>query len=216
MLNKLGDIAEISSGLTFRTGLEDLPKGDIKVIQMRDLGDNNKVSLKSAIGISAFSPKKNQMAQPGDLIFRSRGQTTTAAIIPDNDEEVVVAVPLMRIRVRQLDQVNPDYLLWFINQPNTQRYFSSRSKNSVTLKMIGKKALEELEVDVPDLKTQEKIGRIYRLSLEEHTIREQLDELRELHMHKILAQSASGSRPKASNKKTRSWCCNIRSGSNSS
>ena len=174
LLNKLGDIAEISSGLTFRTGLEDLPKGDVKVIQMRDLDDNNTVSLESAVSISAFSPKKNQMARPGDLVFRSRGQTTTAAIIADNDQEAVVAVPLMRIRVKHPEEVSPDYLLWFINQPNTQRYFSSRSKNSVTLKMIGKKALEELEVDVPDLKTQERIGRIYRLSLEEHAISEQL------------------------------------------
>lgn len=184
-------LSDIASGLTFRSSLEDLPAGDLKVIQMRDLAEDNTVSLDTAASVEDFSPKENQIAIANDIVFRSRGVTNTAAIIPVHPEKAVLAAPLMRIRVTSPD-LRPDYLLWFINQPATQSFLATRSKGTM-LKMIGKKALEELEIDVPDLETQTKIARIYRLSLERQKVQEKLNELRQLHMHGILAHKASES-----------------------
>jgi restriction endonuclease S subunit len=190
MKKHLAQLADIASGLTFRSSLEELPPGNLKVIQMRDLVENNTVSLDFAASIEDFLPKENQIVAVNDIIFRSRGVTNTAAIIPDHAEKAVLAAPLMRIRVTS-PNLRADYLLWFINQPVTQSFLATRSKGTM-LKMIGKKALEELEVDVPDLDTQARIARIYRLSLEKQKVQSKLDELHQLYMHGILAHKASG------------------------
>ena len=60
-----------------------------------------------------------------DLIFRSRGQTTTAAIIDTEIGPAIVAAPLLRIRVTS-KHVLPEYLYWFVNQPISAGVFAQQ------------------------------------------------------------------------------------------
>jgi len=48
---------------------------------MKDLGDDNFVHLDESIHINHTKPKPIQLAKHGDIIFRSRGQTNTAALL---------------------------------------------------------------------------------------------------------------------------------------
>ena len=78
---KLKDIATVSSGVTFRSRIEVSKDGSVRVIQMKDLGDGNFVHLDESIHINHTKPKPIQLAKQGDIIFRSRGQTNTAALL---------------------------------------------------------------------------------------------------------------------------------------
>ena len=149
MILTLKDIATVSSGVTFRARMEPSPSGNVKVIQMKDLGDDNTVHLKGVIQIQYANPKPAQLARVDDIIFRSRGQTNTAALLRENTRNTIMAAPLLRIRP-DTTKVVPEFLLWWINQPSSQSYLFSRSKGTI-VKMVGKQELDELEVSLPSL-----------------------------------------------------------------
>ncbi len=199
MILKLKDIATISSGVTFRSRIEQSASGNIRIIQMKDLGDDNFVHLKETMQIEYPRPKPGQLARQGDIIFRSRGQTNTAALLEENAENTIVAAPLFRIR-SDTKKIVPEFLLWWINQPSSQAYLSSRSKGTM-VKMVSKQGLEDLEVNLPSLEQQNKIAQFFRLSMREQNILEEIKNRKATCTQGILMQMVSESRLTTSNKK---------------
>ena len=190
---KLKNVADIISGITFRSRIEVTPKGNIQVIQMKDLGDDNYVDVQNCLSINYPAPKFNQLAMIGDIIFRSRGQTNTAALLSEKIDNMVVAAPLFRIRPNK-EKVIPEYLLWWINQPASQIFLNSRSKGSV-VKMISKQGLEDLEVILPSLEQQKKIVEFYNLSKQEQRILDTIKQHKIMQTQGILMHMASESNP---------------------
>ena len=199
MILKLKDIATVSSGVTFRSRIEPSKDGGVRLIQMKDLGDDNFVHLSDSIRIAHTKPKPNQLAKLGDIIFRSRGQTNTAALLQVDAEDTIVAAPLFRVQA-DTQKVVPEFLLWWINQPSSQAYLTSRSKGTM-VKMVSKHGLEDLEVDLPSLEQQKKIAAFFSLSTREQQLLEELKNRKAIYTQGILMQMASESRQTASNKK---------------
>lgn len=80
----------------------------------------------------------------------------TAAVLLDDPGKAVVAAPLLRIWVAELDMVLPEYLNWFISQRDAQIFLTSMAKGTA-VKMISKEALEDLEVALPSVEKQKNI-----------------------------------------------------------
>lgn len=78
MIKTLKQIATIQTGYSFRRRLEVTLHGELSVIQMKDLQDDNTVNLDNLSKIDLIEIKKHHLAQKGDLIFRSRGFATTS------------------------------------------------------------------------------------------------------------------------------------------
>lgn len=165
--------------------------GSTTLIQMKDLGEDNIVHFRNATKIDA-APNINQLLKAGDIVFRSRGQNNTAAIVTQEFCQAIVAAPLFRIRAKQ-NEVLPEYLLWFINQPQAQTFFATRAKGT-RVKMISKQALEELEIALPHREIQRKIAEIYGLAREEQALMEALKGRKEKYIQGILMRAASESR----------------------
>ncbi len=199
MILKLKDIARISSGVTFRSRVEASKDGNVRVIQMKNLGDDNFVHLKESIHIHHSKSKPNQLARLGDIIFRSRGQINTAALLQEEAENTIVAAPLFRVRP-DTRKVMPEFLLWWINQPSSQSYLASRSKGT-RVKMVSKKGLENLEVNLPSLEQQAKVAEFFSLSMREQQLLEEIKNRKAIYTQGILMQVVSESRQTASNKK---------------
>ena len=199
MILKLKDIATVSSGVTFRSRIEASKDGNVRVIQMKDLGDDNFVHLDESIHIDLTKPKPNQLAKLGDIIFRSRGQTNTAALLNKDAESTIVAAPLFRVRPNTKNVV-PEFLLWWINQPSSQAYLASRSKGTM-VKMVSKQGLEDLEVTLPSLEQQKKVAEFFSLSMREQQLLEEIKNRKAIYTQGILMQMASESREATSNKK---------------
>ena len=199
MTLKLKDIATVSSGATFRSRIEASKDGDVRVIQMKDLGDDYFVHLNESIHIEQVNPKPNQLAKLGDIIFRSRGQTNTAALLNEYVENTIVAAPLFRIRPNR-KRIIPEFLLWWINQASSQAYLASTSKGTM-LKMVSKQDLEDLEINLPSLEQQTKITDFFSLSMKEQQLLEEIKKCKATYTQGILMQAASESRLIASNKK---------------
>lgn len=169
---KLKNLASVQMGHSFRTRLEPDPDGNISVIQMKDLTEDNQLNDQELVQIHMQDLKEHHRVKTNDLAFRSRGQINTAALIEQALSDAVIAAPLLRIRVES-KSVMPAYLCWFINQPPSQAALHSKATGSA-VRMIGKPVIEDLEVVVPSLDVQQKIIEIYQLSINEQKLMDAL------------------------------------------
>lgn len=190
MRTELRELARVQMGYSFRTRLELMEPGEIAVLQMRDLTDENRVDCSGLLRIEMEKLKEHHLVKPGDLVFRSRGQVSTSAILTEDPGKAVVAAPLLRIRVNS-DSVLPEYLHWFINQPTAQAFLASRAKGTAQ-KMISKQALESLVVSVPPLERQRTIAELAALAEIEQDLMKQLSGKRRQYISTILMQLAEG------------------------
>ncbi|MDA8133536.1 MAG: restriction endonuclease subunit S [Desulfobacteraceae bacterium] len=191
MKKKLKEITSIQMGYSFRSRLESSEGGGVAVIQMKDLLDDNTVGCDDLVRIDLDAVKAHHLAQRGDLVFRSRGSLTTAAVLLEDPGKAVVAAPLLRIRVTKPEKVLPEYLNWYISQRDAQIFLTSRAKGTVQ-KMISKQAIEELEVTLPSLEKQKNIVELAALSAREQTLLHTLADKREQYISTVLMQFAKG------------------------
>lgn len=178
MIKKLKDISEISTGVTFRTRLEHVLDGNVEVIQMKDLGDDNVVRLINLMKSQIESPKRRQYVKKSDIIFRARGQNLTAAILEHDVSDSIVAAPLIRIRANT-SVVMPEFLWWSINKRSSQAYLTSQSKGTM-LKLVSKKGLEDLEIHLPSLDQQKHIIKFIKLVRQEQHLLSEIQKKRAL------------------------------------
>ncbi|NCC51216.1 MAG: restriction endonuclease subunit S [Spartobacteria bacterium] len=190
MKMKIKKLATVQMGYSFRTRLEVSDDGGVAVIQMKDLLDTNTVCCDELVRINMDAVKEHHLAQRGDLVFRSRGLVTTAAVLLENPGKAVVAAPLLRIRVTKPDKILPEYLNWYISQRDAQIFLTSRAKGTVQ-KMISKQAIEELEVALPSLEKQTTIVELAALSAREQTLLHRLADKQEQYISTVLMQFAA-------------------------
>jgi excinuclease UvrABC nuclease subunit len=191
MKMKIKKLATVQMGYSFRSRLEASEGGGVAVIQMKDLLDDNTVGCDDLVRINMEAMKDHHLAQRGDLVFRSRGSLTTAAVLLENPGKAVVAAPLFRIRVTKPDNVLPEYLSWYISQRDAQIFLTSRAKGTVQ-KMVSKQAVEDLEVALPSLEKQKIIVELAMLSAREQTLLHTLADKREQYISTVLMQFAKG------------------------
>ena len=158
----LKQLATVWMGLSFRARLEPAKDGNIPVIQMRDLTEDNGLDVRNLLTIRLDGVSKHHFVQRKDLIFRSRGRTNTTIIIDIEPDRAIVVAPLLGIRVTS-EKVLPEYLCWFINQPPSQA-FLHRHATGTAMVTIGKSVLEDLEISLPGIETQKQIAEIAALS----------------------------------------------------
>lgn len=183
------DIATVQMGYSFRSRLEASENGNIAVIQMKDLLDDNSVDCSELIKVDMHALKEQHFARKGDLVFRSRGQVNTSAVILDNPEKAIIAAPLLRIRITYPENVLPEYLNWYIGQADAQRYLTSVQAGT-SVNMIRSKQLEEMPVHLPSLKMQKRIVELAALSTSEQMILSALAEKRGRYISTLLMQLA--------------------------
>ncbi|WP_407354726.1 restriction endonuclease subunit S [Methanolobus sp. WCC5] len=183
------DIATVQTGYSFRSRLEASENGNVAVIQMKDLLDDNRVDCSRLIEIDMHTLKEQHFARIGDLVFRSRGQANTSAIILQNPGKAIIAAPLLRIRIKNPENVLPEYLNWYISQADAQRYLTSVQAGT-SVNMIRSTQLEQMPVHLPSLKMQKSIVELAALSAREQMILSALAEKRERYISTLLVQLA--------------------------
>ena len=189
---KMKDIATVQMGVSLRSRLEPEKDGDLTVIQMGDIrGEyglpfaHKLTHIHQLAVIHKQGFKEHHFVQQKDLIFRSRGTLTTAAIINDDEiDRAIVLAPLLRIRVTD-DRIMPEYLCWFINQPPAQSFLRSKSTGA-TMVMVGKSILDTLDIPIPNLANQKKIIELVILAHREREIMEGMSTMKKIKLNRDL------------------------------
>lgn len=188
----LVDIAEVRMGYSFRSRLETDAGGDVAVIQMKDIDDANLLHPEGLARVQMPDLKDRHLVQEGDLLFRSRGVTNSAALVGGGLGRAVLAAPMLLIRPKT-EVVEPAYLQWFINHPATQAVLAGQAAGTA-VKMIGKRVLDDLQVVLPPLEKQRLIVEVARLASREVALLEELRGRRKALLEGILLREAQETR----------------------
>lgn len=145
---KLRNIANVFSGV-YAKGT---PTGEVACLQVKDLFMSSPET--TATRIELIPKLYNCILKKGDLLFAGKGATYLCEIF-NFDIMAVPSTTLYAIRLRS-NVVSPEYLRWYFNHPSVVATIKTAQAGSGT-PLIHKPTLENLEVIVPDQRTQDLI-----------------------------------------------------------
>lgn len=191
-MKQLGQIANVRMGVPFRSRLEHAADGPIAVVQMKDIDDSDLLHVEDAVRMELADIKEHRLLQSGDLVFRSRGRTNSAALVSADIGPAVLAAPMLLIRPSST-HVLPEYLRWYINLPATQALLSAQSEGT-SVRMISKAALEALELPVPSIGRQQQIVELANLAATEQQLLDRIAQKRKRLAEGVLLRYARDTR----------------------
>lgn len=178
------DIAEIRSGYLFRSGLDNDPRGNLQVVQLKDVNDQGRLTTGNLVKINFINIKNRYLLEEGDVLFKAKSNKHMAAVVDKSSMPMVATAHYLIIKIKHKFLL-PRCLAWFINRKPGQKYFSSHSEGT-HIPVVKKKVLGELAVEIPPLEIQEKIVKTFDLFLKEKELSEKLIKRREQYIEKVL------------------------------
>jgi type I restriction enzyme S subunit len=162
MIKKLKDILE---GCLFTDGdwiesKDQDPKGEIRLIQLADIGDGNFIDKSSRfINKETANKLKCTFLKKGDvLVARMPDPLGRACVFPfDEENRYITAVDVCIIRPKE--NCLASYLKYVINSVEVRNTIF-RQKTGTTRERITRKKLGELQIPLPPLEQQKKIAAI--------------------------------------------------------
>jgi restriction endonuclease S subunit len=186
---KLGELAVVAAGHPVRGAVDELPEGDVAMVQMRDVGSDGRIEWDGVVRIDPPGKRLPDFLGVGDLIFTTRGARNVAAVIEHVPGAAICAPNLFIIRVAAEVACLPDYLAWYVNQRPAQAYFQ-RSATGTSIMNIRREVVEALGVPVPSLREQETIVGISQAARAEKRLLQQLIQNRDQQMEALAAALA--------------------------
>lgn len=154
---KLKEIANISTGYSFRSKLKYDPAGDTKVIQMSDVDKYRGILRENLITISNFNPRKDRYyLDPGDVIMTSKGYNLEAFVVPGSLKNVVASNSFLVLKP-DYSKITSEFLAWFLNSNRTQHYFKSLAAGT-NIPNLSIRALEGVEIKLPSIERQDDVA----------------------------------------------------------
>ncbi len=167
----------IASGYSFRGKVNGSPKGNLRVVQLKDM-ENEYTSIgKDCTLIDADEVKDKYYLEKGDILFISKGANNFATVFElDNKFPSVASSVFYVIKVDTLI-AEPHYIAWYINKTKVQQYFQAHASGTYSLS-INKEVVEDIPIQLPSLQIQEKVAKVAKLAQKEQYIYNALKEKR--------------------------------------
>ena len=179
----LKDIAQVKACYPFRGRITEIPDGDVKVMQMKDVSHDGGLNLSGLISTNLEGRRAPHWLEPGDIVFMARGNRNYAIYLDEVPARVVCSPLFFHIHMRTKN-ILPEFLAWQINQGPAQSYFG-RSRVGTAQMSIRRSTLEELPVSIPELDKQKALIELDRLMKEEQRLCNQLATSREQIMNSL-------------------------------
>lgn len=153
MKKALIDCVQINPGYPYRGKIEEQPDGEVQVVQIKDITEHNQVNW-AGISRSILTGKKApNLIEEDDILFLARGNKNIAVSMKGVSEETVCSPVFFQLKVRDRTKLIPEFLMWQLNQEQTERYITENCGGTVQ-RNVTKKALEALEISLPTLEKQ--------------------------------------------------------------
>lgn len=106
-----------------------------------------------------YSQMKRFAVKPNDLIISCSGTIGKVDLISENDPIGIISQALLILRANA-DIVLPEYLFYFFKSDYGYNSIISRSMGSVQVNIAKREVIENIKINIPSLKEQEKIVNI--------------------------------------------------------
>ncbi len=189
----LTEIAEISLGFTLRNGVKLLDKGRVAFLHQKDIQDDTLV-FNQYVNLEQSSLEKH-LLKKDDLLLTNKGTKFATYIFTAEDEKssCCIASSSFFVIKTNITTCLPEYLQWYLQQPDAKEYLLSRSITT-TIPSLSKAVLTKLQVLLPPLTLQEKIIDIVTGIRNEEILLKRLinkrQEQKEAYIREILSEQA--------------------------
>jgi hypothetical protein len=180
----LMEIASLQAGYPFRGPIEQVPNGEVLVVQMKDVDPELGVTWPGALRTTLGGRKYPDWLRAGDMLFVAKGARFYAVCVDEPPCPAVCSPTFFHMRVTNPAAVDPEFLAWQINQPPCQRQLQQAAEGSGQLS-IRRSVLEALALHVPSLPQQRDIAALAKLARAERQALHQLIRSRELQLHAL-------------------------------
>lgn len=159
MTTTLGQVAAISTGVYAKTNAT----GDVQYLQAKHFDEQgNALPILSELQGIAFSSRlSSHLLLDGDVLFMAKGDRHQACLYRQEMGRAIASTSFLVVRIHD-DKIMPAYLQWFLNTAILQKRLASLARGT-HIPSISKKTLQELEINIPSLSTQEAIIDIHAL-----------------------------------------------------
>ena len=126
----LGDIADITTGYPFRSGIADDPSGTVRVIQMREAFPPATVDWNAAARVVMEKNMEQYLLRAGDILFVMRGGNYYSVYAETVPCPALASPHFFRVRLLGNQGISPAFLAWQLNQAPVQRFYNSMEAGS--------------------------------------------------------------------------------------
>ena len=160
MHRKLQEIADIISGYTFRGSIENDPKGDVFVLQAKNLTANQDISeTADLVTVSAKSIRNPLFLKHNDILLVSRGSgvgSFRSAVFTGKAENVMPSSSVHVIRVKEVSAL-PKYISLYLNSDVGQKSLLQIVIGGSYIQSILVRNLMEYPIPIPPIHIQKSI-----------------------------------------------------------
>ncbi len=183
MKTNLKQIASIQTGLFAKP----VAKGDIVYLQAKHFDENGQLKTLLHPDLKADTITDKHMLRHGDVLFAAKGTKNFAAWFESKNQPSVASTSFFVLRITD-KIILPQFLVWFLNHPSTQEILK-RTARGTSIPSIRKTVLEELEISIPNIETQEAILKITQLRNAEKKLKKEIESLREQQIQQLIINS---------------------------
>lgn len=175
MKKRINEIADVQTGFQFRQKLEADPGGTHWVVQAKDIDADQGRRLDTADLWKVVPPRNadKDLLQEGDVLYLAKGRRNYATPVESVQGASIAAAYFFVLRLHSED-IRPDYLAWYINQPPARSYLADFFRGT-GIPFIRMDDFTALEVCIPPLSVQKQIVALHELSLRESSLLRQLE-----------------------------------------
>ncbi len=175
MKTTLKHIASIQTGVFAKPTAD----GEVVYLQAKHFDEAGQLNATLHPDLMAETVSDKHLLRQGDVLFAAKGTKNFAAVY-DIEEPAVASTSFFVIRLEEefKYRILPEFLVWLINHPVAQAYLKGQAMGS-SIASISKGVLEELEISVPAIKTQELVLNISKLRNKEIALRQKIESLRD-------------------------------------
>lgn len=148
---KIREFSDIRAGHTFRKRLVEQPKGNVSVIQPKDIQADGAIIFSDGKPLRTKVPFPRPLKQ-SDVLVVNRGRFAAAVFNFLNKEEWIVPSSIMVLSIRE-DLILPEYIALYLNSPEGQRIFYKHFEYS-TIPFISAQNMASMEIPIPSLDRQ--------------------------------------------------------------
>lgn len=176
-------MANLSSGIYATPDLE----GDVYYVQAKHFNSDGEFDFTTKAGLRLGGKIERHLLKIGDVLLVAKG-SNNFAVHYKGLVKAVASSTFIIIRLRNQNQILPEYLTWYLNHPQTQLFFKDKSKGS-GIPAISINAIEDMELFIPTTEKQQTILNLAKLRTREKQIRQQLTTLRDNYIQQQLLDS---------------------------
>ena len=173
---KLSDIVNIRSGMvvpkTVNNDERQLTDAYVRMVGTSDYDDDGNLRNDLEANVLIKPAIEKNFLQYNEVLFNAKGRRFFAALFR-NEYSFTIASASFLVLTIQKDHILPDFLVWYLNHPETLKVFNSKITTQ-NIPSITKQELGELEIIIPNFETQNKIVKLDFLKKEQIMIQKEL------------------------------------------